>query len=249
MKKKFLFFAVMLLGAFLVGCSSEDDYSSYELDDDAKLEYTKNLILSYGQKYGLTNIHFDDNLLRKNLGLPKEVYENDVIFMAVKMGKIESISKAKRKTRRSYGIGENEPGGNSPQDPVLYVEGSKEVSHTIYNYKVKFSIHYLFMNRGANCVDVINNHVDVLKLYYCLDKSCKKQHEMEWGSGGTCTSTNTSPSLSGPVTFQRGAMAHFTVPYNVHISFTYLDTRLNEDLAGSFNISQEVQEQNNGNNN
>ena len=28
MKKKFLIFAVMLLGAFLVGCSSEDDYNS-----------------------------------------------------------------------------------------------------------------------------------------------------------------------------------------------------------------------------
>lgn len=76
-----LLFATILAG-FSVSCSSDEDYF-YEQDENAKLQYTKNLILSYGQKYGLKNIQFDDDLLKKNLDLPKEEYEKSMISMAI----------------------------------------------------------------------------------------------------------------------------------------------------------------------
>lgn len=251
MKKKFLIFAVMLLGAFLVGCSSEDDYNSYELDDDAKLEYTKNLILSYGQKYGVTGIFFDDELLKKNINQPKEEFEKEVICMAIEMGKIEPTSKIVRKIRRSSAIGgnENNPGGNTPKsDPVYLVHNTKEISRICGNYKVVFSFEYWIRSTGINRLEVVGKKVDVYNRYYCNNWSCKVIHETLIGNGGTCECTSTSPVVSGSFILQENTIAHLIINYSVDISFHYNDVGLHETITDSFEINQRVVIENNSNN-
>ncbi|UKK53724.1 hypothetical protein [Prevotella sp. E2-28] len=238
MKKKFLFCAVMILGSLLVSCSSDDGYSSYEETGDAKLQYTKNLILSYGQKYGLENIQFDDELLKKNLNLPKEEFEKCVINMAISMGKVKPTSKLIRKLRRSQDVGEEEPGGE--QQPYYYVMDTKNLSYKADDYLYKFTVSYLFVSTGLRALEVKDNKADVYRLKLCSNPNCNIKHEINLDENAICSSIESSPIGGGVITFEEGATADLTIHYSVHISYTHGDYYQNCNTSGFFYSSTKV---------
>lgn len=224
MRKKFLLLITMFLGALYVGCSSDDGYLSYELDEDAKLQNTKNLILSYGQKYGLSNIQFNDELLRKNLDLPKEEYEKDIICMAISVGKLKPSSKILRKTRRSSGFGDNDPnpGGKPNNEPTLFVEDNVDISYNYNPFVFKFQINYRFCNRGYGTVGVVNEQASVYKLKKCDIPRCgdiHPLHEVDIHEYAGCYSIESHPAFLGCFTWVVGSKLNFTAHYTVQINY------------------------------
>lgn len=207
-----LLFATILAG-FSVSCSSDEDYF-YEQDESAKLEYTKSLIASYGQKYGLDNIQFDDELLKKNLNLPKEEFEKCVINMAISLGKIKPTSKLLRKTRRSSSIASEEPGG-SP-DYYYYISGSHDLSYSSGSYLCKYTAIYLYIGIGFGALEILNNNADVYKMELCDNPNCKIMHEV-FQNKTTCT-RHGMPNFLGSITHNEGEFVNFTIKCNVDIS-------------------------------
>ena len=237
MRKKFLLLITMFLGALYVGCSSDDGYLSYELDEDAKLQNTKNLILSYGQKYGLSNIQFNDELLRKNLDLPKEVFEKYVIQMAVEMGNLEPSSKIIRRLRRSSSLGENEPAG---QQFYYYVTNSKDLSYASRDFVFRFTIKYMYGTAGINAWDVVDKKAKVYVFEYCENKSCKILHEVYSGYDARCINNSTNAMFMGSIPYEEGAKIHITIPYSINISFSYGKRGFSADVNESFDDYVEV---------
>ena len=211
MKKKFLFYAVMILGSLLVSCSSDDGYSSYEETEDAKLQYTKNLILSYGQKYGLENIQFDDELLKKNLNLPKEEFEKCVIDMAISMGKLKASPKILRKMRRAS-IGGEEPigPGDEPTIPHYKADGYFSESESKNGVDLNYTMHYYFESLGIK-------HLEV--------ETANAEKVIKDSSGNVVSVLSSEGNFDTPktdayiVSFTIGgeAKAHYTIKYNVNI--------------------------------
>jgi hypothetical protein len=245
MRKKILLLITMFLGALYVGCSSDDGYLSYELDEDAKLQNTKNLILSYGQKYGLSNIQFNDELLRKNLDLPKEEYERDIICMAISVGKLKPSSKILRKTRRSSGFGDNDPnpGGKPNNEPDLYISGSADVSNTIDSIVFKFTLNYEYNLRGYGCVRVKDEHAYVYKLRKCKERKCgiiHPLHEVNIYELASCSSELSSPPFRGSYTSVVGAQVHLIADYLVRV--IYAKNNVNKQVGGSFDVDAIIQE-------
>ena len=206
-----LLFATILAG-FSVSCSSDEDYF-YEQDESAKLEYTKSLIASYGQKYGLNNIQFDDELLKKNLNLPKEEFEKCVINMAISLGKIKPTSKLLRKTRRSSGIASEEPGGSSV---YYYISGSHDLSYSSGSYLFKYKAIYLYIGIGFGALEILNNNADVYKKELCDNPNCKIMHEV-FQNTTTCTESQ-KPHFTGFITHKEGEFVNFTIKCYVSIS-------------------------------
>lgn len=227
MKTKCLLFISVFLGVVFFGCSSSEDY--YELNDEEKLQYTKDLIISYGAKYGLTNIQFDDELLRKNLNLPKEEFERSVIKMAISMGKIEPNSKFMRMTRTG-GFGENEP---IVGQPTLYVEGTVDQSHQKNNLLYKFAIRYYFECRGMRIIEVVNNQAHVFR----LENYGGVTHEVDLGKYATCSTQMTSPIYLGPITFEPGATVELTIPYVVRLLSADPEIYIDKTVSGNFNVT------------
>lgn len=201
-----LLFATILAG-FSVSCSSDEDYF-YEQDENAKLQYTKNLILSYGQKYGLKNIQFDDDLLKKNLDLPKEEYEKSMISMAISLGTTKPSSKLIRKMRRSQTFGGEEPG--EVTIPHYKIDGSFSNSESKDGIDLDYSIHYRYDSFG----------------YWGITGETAKAEKVIKDSSGNVVSILSSGgrfiklSLNTfivDVTFSPGAKVPYTITYDANI--------------------------------
>ncbi len=207
MRKKILLLITMFLGALYVGCSSDDGYLSYELDEDAKLQNTKNLILSYGQKYGLSNIQFNDELLRKHLNITNVEAEYMVASIASFMEKGgDNVQKFLRRTgRRSF----SQPESN-PSIPHYTFEGTVSESESKDGINLKYDIKYYYDSWGVSNVEV--ESAEATK--EIKDKSGKRIAILS--SQGTAEPVQVLAFIAD-ITNLDGSTVHYTIKYNVKI--------------------------------
>lgn len=241
MKKISLFILGVFLsfGYFLASCSSDYDDACGK-SEEVRLAETKSLILSLGQKYGLTNILFNDELLKKHLDMSKEEFENNVILMAVSMRKIDGDHRQVKKVRRRV-MGQNENGGNE----VYYIQGAQNVSgdkDTLFRYK--FEMIYYYDNCGLISIDPAYNSADVYSIHSCGSPYCKDLHhfhEQGMGDYAVCTSTNSHPAdVNGSIVGKEGEIVHIGIPYNVNITYERDSLNGNTSLKGTLNVTETV---------
>lgn len=141
----FILLAMIIACGFFVGCSADDEEMFGSVNDtEYRLKEIKQQFLEYGKQYGVENISFDDEQLKKHLHLTKADIENEVIKMAAFLGKTDKkAARIRRNSRKKLpddreGNGGNNGGGGIQQE--LFVSdtfsGMKkndtlEISYTI----------------------------------------------------------------------------------------------------------------------
>ena len=147
MKKLIIYFNLMLLViGSIVGCATNDASGYYSgISEEERLEGIKQDFLHFGEEYGIPNIVFNDDLLKRNLNLTKNEIEKIVIAMAMKNNSNMSTGMLRKKIR-TRGIGDSEEGD---QPFFHHIDGDIARTAIKDSFEMPYTLSYYIVSSGA----------------------------------------------------------------------------------------------------
>lgn len=103
-KKKFIFLITLTISLCMGMSCSNDEYSDNSMSVEKQVENLKQRFLYFAKQYGVTNIGFDDNLLKQHLNLTDMQIEMSIIRMAVASGLLNKDASTIRKKYRTRSL-------------------------------------------------------------------------------------------------------------------------------------------------